>query len=237
MREPIYFDRANADGNQLIHWGPDKGTERLGELLPPQSSVLDVGAGSGSNSLYLAEQSHRVVALELNEGYARDGLHVANYLGSLATHLWVVGDAARPPIKGKFDAVACNKVLQFVDRHNAARTLNFLMNSTKPGGLNLVKVYTGSAEDQQKVLHRNLYGPTELSSHYKDNGWELEHYDANTFPMTQEENGKWWYSSYELFIARKPTFERMIKMMTGADAEYWRRSDPDYYETLVAQYS
>jgi SAM-dependent methyltransferase len=74
--------------------------ERL--LPPPTSSVLDVGAGTGSLSLLAAELDHRVTALDLSEGMLAVARRKAEERGLSITFL--VGPAEDPPA-GPFDAV------------------------------------------------------------------------------------------------------------------------------------
>jgi len=74
--------------------------ERL--LPPPPSTVLDVGAGTGSLSLLAAELGHRVTALDLSEGMLGEARRKAEGRGLSLTFL--VGPAEDPP-EGPFDAV------------------------------------------------------------------------------------------------------------------------------------
>ena len=75
----------------------------LERLLPaPASSVLDVGAGTGSLSLLAAELDHRVTALDLSEGMLAEARRKAEERGLAISFL--VGPAEDPP-PGPFDAV------------------------------------------------------------------------------------------------------------------------------------
>ncbi|MBM9506098.1 methyltransferase domain-containing protein [Actinacidiphila acididurans] len=81
---------------------------RLRSWLPAApSDVLDLGCGTGSLALLAAEQGHRVTAVDRSEpmvALAREKL-----AGTDARVL--VGDAAEPPVTGRFDVVLVRHVL------------------------------------------------------------------------------------------------------------------------------
>jgi ubiquinone/menaquinone biosynthesis C-methylase UbiE len=71
-------------------------------LPAPPSRVLDVGAGTGSLSVLVAELGHEVTALDLSEGMLAAGRRKAQERGLSIS--FVVGPAEDPPV-GPFDAV------------------------------------------------------------------------------------------------------------------------------------
>lgn len=115
---------------------------RLRSWLPAApSDVLDLGCGTGSLSLLAAEQGHRVTAVDRSEpmlALAREKL-----AGTGARVL--VGDAAAPPVTGRFDAVLVRHVLWALpDPAGALRTWARLL---RPGGrLVLVEGRWGTAD-------------------------------------------------------------------------------------------
>lgn len=115
---------------------------RLRSWLPAApSDVLDLGCGTGSLSLLAAEQGHRVTAVDRSEpmlALAREKL-----AGTGARVL--VGDAAAPPVTGRFDAVLVRHVLWALpDPAGALRSWARLL---RPGGrLVLVEGRWGTAD-------------------------------------------------------------------------------------------
>ncbi|MBO3747019.1 methyltransferase domain-containing protein [Streptosporangiaceae bacterium NEAU-GS5] len=93
-------ERVRAAWTRLIRgWAP-----------PPPADVLDVGCGTGSLSLLLAEDGHRVSGVDLAPRMVRlaqDKLAAAGHTGR-----FVVGDAADPPTgRGRFDMVVCRHLV------------------------------------------------------------------------------------------------------------------------------
>ncbi|MDX8141962.1 class I SAM-dependent methyltransferase [Lentzea sp. BCCO 10_0061] len=77
-------------------------------LVPAESSVVDLGCGTGSLSVLLAEAGHDVHGLDLSEEMVKAAR--AKTSGMSAT--FTIGDAARPPYpKASFDVVLARHVL------------------------------------------------------------------------------------------------------------------------------
>lgn len=103
---------------------------RLASWLPePPAAVLDVGCGTGSLALLLAEEGHTVTGVDLSPRMAE--LARRKLAGRPAEV--IVGDAADPPVgAGPFDALLCRHVVwNLPDPHAALRRWRDLV---RPGG-------------------------------------------------------------------------------------------------------
>jgi ubiquinone/menaquinone biosynthesis C-methylase UbiE len=102
----------------------------IGEALPGNSLVLDLGCGAGTYVRFLASLGHRVVGLDysmpsLRRAYDADPDHQADYLP---------GDAYRLPfLDGYFDAVITIGVLQVLSRPE--QVFAEICRILRPGGL------------------------------------------------------------------------------------------------------
>lgn len=108
----------------LVHWH-----ERL--KLSTQLDVLDVGCGAGRNSLYLAEQGHRVTGVDISEqalARARQSASERN----LAIQFESMDFDLHTPATGAWDLVV---MMRFMNRTVQPKLASLL----KPGGLLLME--------------------------------------------------------------------------------------------------
>lgn len=100
----------------------------LRDALPSQSSVLDLGCGTGSLSVLLAEQGHEVTAVDLSPRMLEQAQRKAQRHG-VAVH-FLLGDASSPPVEPHFEAVlARHLVWALPDPSLALDRWLWLMNS------------------------------------------------------------------------------------------------------------
>jgi SAM-dependent methyltransferase len=78
-------------------------------LPPPPARVLDVGCGTGSVSVLLAELGHAVQAVDFSPRMLERAVAKARRHGVTAS--FHAGDAADPPVEGPFDVVLSRHVL------------------------------------------------------------------------------------------------------------------------------
>ena len=81
----------------------------LGQVPPIPSRIADLGCGTGSLSLLLAEEGHRVDGVDFSAEMVRRATAKA---GSFPGTSFVVGDAAEPPLpEAEYAVVLCRHVL------------------------------------------------------------------------------------------------------------------------------
>lgn len=102
---------------RFVEWIPDDGVD-----------VLDVGCGTGSLALLLAQQGHHVTGVDLSPAM------VDRARAKLAGHdaTIVPGDATEPPVRGPFDVVVCRHLLWTLPRPTVA--LRRWVSLLRPGG-------------------------------------------------------------------------------------------------------
>lgn len=101
-------------------------------LMPPAASVVDLGCGTGSLSVLLAEAGHEVHGLDLSEEMVRAARSKATTAG--VTVDFTTGDAAHPPHpKGTFDVVLARHVLWALP--DPAAALEEWVSLLRPGGV------------------------------------------------------------------------------------------------------
>ena len=123
---PAFFD--------YLHRAP---LATLFAQVPPQSRVLDLGAGDARLTHFLARSYRKVVALEPQDVAVQLGRLMTQLNGS--TPVFSRGDAARLPFQaGAFDCVTAFDVLEHLPRAAALQMLRDTHRALAPGGWLLV---------------------------------------------------------------------------------------------------
>jgi tellurite methyltransferase len=231
--------RQSADGGPLVLSPPPDIVREAGEMLRPESMVLDVGAHNGRNGFYLAEQGHKVLSVESNPDYIRDGKFIAQTLGRAAlTHIFIYTDMRDIDVDGGFDAVVSTHALHMVEKPEAYDVLRALQNATKPGGFNILRTYIATAQQQAELPERAFFEPCELREIYSRSGWALNVYRETIGPWVRTEpvdgESQVLYSSAAELIAQKPP-HIPPRVLLLAKADYFHNSDPEYSEVLRQQ--
>ncbi len=155
----------------------------------PHGKVLDIGAGRGDNTIFLAENGFRVHATDRNfsqlAGLRRDAKESA---GILANHrISTEQRDATQGIEGTFAAILCTGMLNDLSRDNALRVIRDIKEHTKEGGINLIAAvmnegdfwrWAAGGDDQQENPETDsahfFARPDELCDLYA--GWEVLDY-------------------------------------------------------------
>ena len=221
--------------------GPTRTVEKAASLLAPQSTVLDMGAGTGRNGHYLSRFGHRVFSIERDRSQIIEGRKIARSLGrSVLTHTFIEADMRTVDINDRYDAVITTYSLQDLQREEALETLERMRRLVKPGGLNVLDAYIASAEQQYEKPGYTLFDEGELKRLYEDAGWEILHYETTGIKPSailwdsRNRINKAWLESQEGLIARE-TKNAAIQRQLRARAAYVKNTDPEHAEELLRQ--
>jgi SAM-dependent methyltransferase len=93
-------------------------SDLLQQYVPPGSTVLDLGCGTGSLSVLLAEQGHVVTGVDLSPRMVAAARAKAARHGTDVS--FFIGDAAAPPVMGPYDVVLARHVVWALPDPSAA---------------------------------------------------------------------------------------------------------------------
>ena len=151
-------------------------------------TAIDIGAGQGHHSIFLAEQGFTVTALDADASLVKKLSEEAKErnLPLVAK----VGDVRE--LEGQWDVVVCTFVLHFLQDNEVEKAINILKKITKSGGLNVIGVHTteNGAERDRKP---HLFELNELKDRYAD--WKILYY---------------WHGLGKAFVSRT-TGEKLAK--------------------------
>lgn len=133
-------------------------------------SVLDLGAGFGRHSLFLADQGFIVTAVEQEEKKLVKLADKASRIG--VTIKTITSDVVTFIPPEKYDVVLCIMLLHFLNKTEVARTVTMMQKCTNIGGLNVITSYT---EGNATNLRTSLFTKDELKNMYA--GWDILKYE------------------------------------------------------------
>lgn len=127
--------------------------------LPPGSlRILDVGGGSGSDAIPLAQDGHEVTLIDFSSKMLEQAQHIAQHCGvseRLEFHQADLFDLPGLFSMPVFDVVVCHNVIQYVPDMPGA--LQVICEPLKPGGIvSVINVNRASDVLQAALLRLNL---------------------------------------------------------------------------------
>lgn len=181
-------------------WGmePSPLAREANEIVGRRKRVLDLGCGEGRDSVFLAEQRHDVVGLDL----ALDGLRKAARLAEARSVrvAWVCAALPNLPVRGPFDLVYSCGAIHYVARSDRGELFSRLQRLTRPGGHHAYVVFTARRiyREKNEVVH--YFDPDELREAYR--GWTILRNYEGLIPCAQD--GIRHLHSVETILARRP---------------------------------
>lgn len=168
------------------------------ELLGRRARVLDLGCGEGRDSVFLAEQGHDVIGVEV----ALDGLRKAARLADArGVHVdWVCAAMPDLPVRGPFDLVYSCGAIHYVARRHRGQFFDQLRGLTPRGGYHAHVVFTERRVYREKDEVVHYFAPQELRDAYRD--WIVVRHEEGLIPCAQDGVGH--VHSVETILARRP---------------------------------
>ena len=119
---------------------PSEGIPDVADRLPAGARALLLACGEGRNALYLAERGLDVTAADISEAGVQKlrslakakGLHVATQVRDMRDY----------PFDGEYDLITAIGGLHLIEREQWARLIPAIQSHTKPGGYNVLSVFT-----------------------------------------------------------------------------------------------
>ena len=144
-----------------------------------RGKVLDLGCGDGRNSLYAAELGYDVTAVDISEAGISKLNSLANKQGLNMNSF--VQDMRQFSSNELFDVIISHGCLHLVSRGEWINVLKNMKMITKPGGYNVVLVFTDKVppSPDMEPFFKGLFNEGELYDQYSD--WILHHRSGDIF--------------------------------------------------------
>lgn len=163
--------------------------------------VLDLGAGRGRNSFYLASKGYDVSALDINASHI-DAIEQVKTKTNLnvKSALYDINDAS---LTEKYDIILSTVVLMFCQRDRIEAIIKNMQECTYHNGLNVIVCPVETANsDPDEIPFKTFLRQGELADYYKD--WEIIKYNENPGQLHKTDaNGNRIKLNFATLIARK----------------------------------
>ncbi|MBG9368212.1 SAM-dependent methyltransferase TehB [Streptococcus sp. NLN64] len=174
------------------------------EALPiiQAHTVLDLGCGSGRNSLYLAHQGLEVTAVD-KDGQALNNIQAIADEENIPLNLERY-DIHEASIEKSYDWILSTVVLMFLDASRIPDIIQNMQDQTKPGGYNLIVCAMDTERHPCPIAFPFTFKEGELAHYYND--WELIKYNENLGHLHKEDSqGNPIQLQFATMLARKPS--------------------------------
>jgi tellurite methyltransferase len=177
--------------------GPSALASDMSGRLAGWGQVLDLGSGEGRDSIFLAQQGHDVIGLELSLDGIRKAARVAAARGVRVS--WVCAAMPDLPVLGPFDLIYSCGSIHYVARDERARLFEQIRRLTRRGGYHAHVVFTQRLIYREKGEIVHYFGPDELRSEYRE--WTVLRHEEGLIHCAQD--GVPHAHSVETILARR----------------------------------
>ncbi|MCX8649816.1 SAM-dependent methyltransferase TehB [Gilliamella sp. B2776] len=142
----------------------------------PLGKVLDLGCGSGRNSLYLQLIGFDVTAVDKSE-LSISNLHQIINDGNLKRLSTKVYDINQANLEGEYDFILSTVVMMFLQPEKIPNIIDNMQKLTKSGGYNLIVSAMSTSDYPCSVGFSFTFKENELRDYYQD--WKILKYNEN----------------------------------------------------------
>jgi tellurite methyltransferase len=183
MRSKPFWEQTYADIDAItFKKGPTSDVAEFYNIFNDNSIVLDVGCGEGRNSVFLAEQGHRVDAFDISV----NGIEKARLIAKIknAEVNFFVQNLGEFQFTKDYDVIISHGVLHLPEKIIRDRFIEKMQKFTKIGGYNVIGVFTNRlpATVDNAPFTKSLFAVGELPQKY--DAWEIVHHLEGTFKDT-----------------------------------------------------
>jgi len=206
MRE-VFWEKSYQNKKLSTFGEPSKEVEKLISKLKTDSSVLDMACGEGRHAILLAQNGFQVDAFDISYSGINKLKRIAME-NDIKLNAWVEDIENFKFIK-EYDAIISHGLFQFIKKDLRERVIYEMKEHTKPGGYNVIAVFTNMLELPEDLLPYmiGVFQEGEIKEYYKE--WIIEDFQSYVFEDEHENNIKHTHAINKL-VVRKDLHKKQI---------------------------
>lgn len=199
MKE-VFWEKSYKNKKISTFGKPSKEVEGLMAKLSKGSSILDMACGEGRHGLFLAQNGFQVDAFDISEN-GIDKLKRLAVENDVKLNAWVEDIENFKFIK-KYDAIISHGLFQFIKKNLRERVIRDMKEHTKPGGYNIIAVFTNTLEIPEDLAPYmiGVFQESEILEYYKD--WIVEDFRSYVFEDEHENNIRHTHAINKLVVKK-----------------------------------
>jgi tellurite methyltransferase len=167
--------------------------------------ILDLGAGTGRNALYLARQGLEVTAVDIAHTAIKELTSAASSEGVQDRVTGIVADIGDFKPDRLYSAVICTFALHFLDKDGFEKACDTMLAATYPGGINVVEDFTRDGPLYRTGGTTYWLKSGELRERYVKAGWNVISFKERPVKTKAiDDSGRPFDHVAAAIIARKP---------------------------------
>lgn len=182
-----YNSSANAYETKFAHYETyQKQIQAFSDLLPDESSILDIGCGPGLNAAFFTNQGHSVTGIDFSSSM------VELARKNCSTGTFYEKDVENLEISAQFDALCLSFIIVHLRDEKTEALISKLPALIRPGGMVYISFMTGkkggyeTTSFSREEIYFNYYDPETIRSLFEKYGFTLQKQQSEPYP---EENG------------------------------------------------
>jgi tellurite methyltransferase len=196
-----HYDKIYSDDEKAFSGEPLPLVKVLIEHIS-SGDVLEIGAGAGRNSLYLASQGFNVLATDISPQAIQKLQGTALESGvNLKADVSDIGEAK---LTQDFDAIICTFTLHHLTANDAELVISKVQQHTKPNGFNLFTIFTKDGDFYKKHPDTdNFYLENKEQLEKLYGGWRMIKSFEREGKARAFDNGQPQFNVFVGFLAQK----------------------------------
>lgn len=196
-----FLARTSEDVIAKNWWDVVEMRDKFLSYISQESTILDVGCGTGRDAKYFIQHGHRVVGIDICEAFILD-------LQNTTPGNYVIGDIVDPssPVyQAKYDAIWCNAAIVHLTREESVQVMRNCFDSLREWWVLFVATkYDQNKTHMEEKESKSIPGSTKTYAYYTEIDLTND-LEQTWFQILEKSFGQWayWWDQFIRMYCKK----------------------------------